>query len=64
MTTIAARFERQYSGTNKGRGVTAVRLHDELVGDVRPTLYLLWGVAGMVPLIACANTATQVWPSS
>ena len=58
LTTIAARLERQYPDTNAGRGVTAVGLHDELVGDVRPTLYLLWGVAGLVLLIACANTAT------
>ena len=42
LTTIAARLERQYPDTNTGRGVTAVRLHDELVGDVRSTLYLLW----------------------
>ena len=58
LTTIAARLEQQYPDTNAGRGVTAVELHDELVGDVRPTLYLLWGVAGLVLLIACANTAT------
>jgi putative ABC transport system permease protein len=57
LTAVAAGLERQYP-ENKGRGVTAVRLQDELVGDVRLTLYLLWGVVGVVLLIACANTAT------
>ena len=56
--TIAARLEQQYPESNKGRGVAAMRLQDELVGDVRLTLYLLWGVVGVVLLIACANTAT------
>ena len=58
LNTVAARLEQQYPESNKGRGVTAVRLQDELVGDVRLTLYLVWGVVGVVLLIACANTAT------
>ncbi len=58
LTTIAARLEQQYPDSNKGRGVTATGLQDELVGDARLTLYLLWGVVGLVLLIACANTAT------
>jgi predicted permease len=58
LTTIAASLEQQYPASNKGRGVTATRLQDELVGDVRLTLYLLWGVVAVVLLIACANTAT------
>ena len=58
LSAIAARLEQQYPESNKGRGVMAVRMQDELVGDVRYTLYLLWGVVGVVLLIACANTAT------
>jgi putative ABC transport system permease protein len=58
LNTIAARLEQQYPESNQGRGVTAVALQDELVGDVRLTLYLVWGVVGVVLLIACANTAT------
>ena len=58
LTTIAASLEQQYPDSNKGRGVTITRLQDELVGDVRMTLYLLWGVVAVVLLIACANTAT------
>jgi putative ABC transport system permease protein len=58
LTNVAAALEQQYPDSNKGRGVTITRLQDELVGDVRLTLYLLWGVVGIVLLIACANTAT------
>jgi predicted permease len=58
LTGIAARLEQQYPESNKGRGVGMMRLQDVLVGDVRLTLYLLWGVVGVVLLIACANTAT------
>ena len=35
-----------------------IGLQDQLVGDMRLTLYLLWGVVAIVLLIACANTAT------
>ncbi len=41
LTTIAAGLEQQYPESNKGRGVAAMRLQDELVGNVRLTLYLL-----------------------
>jgi predicted permease len=58
LSTIAARLEQQYPTSNNGRAVTAVPLQDELVGDVRLTLFLVWGVVGVVLLIACANTAT------
>jgi predicted permease len=58
LTAISARLEQQYPESNKGRGVAVTPLQDVLVGNVRLTLYLLWGVVGVVLLIACANTAT------
>jgi putative ABC transport system permease protein len=58
MTLIAARMEQQYPQTNKGRSVAVTRLRDEMVGNVRLTLYLLLVTVGVVLLIACANVAT------
>ncbi|HYO82902.1 MAG TPA: ABC transporter permease [Bryobacteraceae bacterium] len=58
MTGITQSLAREYPDSNKGRGVSVTRLQDEMVGDVRWTLYLIWGGVGLVLLIACANTAT------
>lgn len=58
MAAIAARLEHQYPDSNKGRTVAVMGMRDDMVGDIRPTLYLLWGAVGVVLLIACANTAT------
>jgi predicted permease len=58
MTSIARRLEQQYPESNKGRSVASTRMRDEMVGDVRLTLYLLLGAVSVVLLIACANTAT------
>jgi predicted permease len=58
MTAIAARLEQQYPDSNKGRTVAVARMRDDMVGDIRLTLYLLWAAVGVVLLIACANTAT------
>lgn len=58
MTLIARRLEREYPESNKGLTVAVTGLRDEMVGDVRLTLYLLLGAVGVVLLIACTNTAT------
>ena len=58
MNVIAGRLAQQYPESNRGLGVTVTRIEDELVGEVRFTLYLLLGAVGVVLLIACANTAT------
>ena len=58
LKTIAARLAQQYPDSNTGRGVSVARLQDQLVGDLRIMLYLMWGAVAVVLLIACANTAT------
>ena len=45
---------------NAGFHTTVQRLQDELVRDVRATLYLMWGGAGFVLLIGCVNVANLV----
>src|SRR5437879_2753640 len=58
MTIVAKRLEQQYPATNAGQSCAVVRMRDDMVRDVRLTLYLLWGAVAVVLLIACANTAT------
>jgi putative ABC transport system permease protein len=57
MDTIARRLEQQYPDSTGGQGVRLTALHDEIVGDVRRTLLVLFGAVGCVLLIACANVA-------
>jgi putative ABC transport system permease protein len=58
MTSIARRLEQQYPQSNRNQTVAVTRMQDEMVNDIRLTLYLLLGAVSVVLLIACANTAT------
>ena len=56
MDGIAATLESQYQ-VNTGHGVNIFSLYEESIGDVGPTLWILFGAVLFVLLIACANVA-------
>lgn len=57
ISTINAQLAKSYEETNIGWDIKLVRLHERLVGDVRPSLLALLGAVAFVLLIACANVA-------
>ena len=57
MTVISERLAQSYVETNRGWNVKITKLHDQLVGNLRPSLLILLGAVMLVLLIACANVA-------
>ena len=57
METISARLATAYPLANGDMTTGLLPLRDAIVGQIRPVLLLLFGAAGCVLLIACANIA-------
>ncbi|HKP11016.1 MAG TPA: ABC transporter permease [Blastocatellia bacterium] len=55
--TIARQLEEQYPDTNTKWTMLLVPLQERIVGDIRPTLWILLGAVAFVLLIACSNVA-------
>jgi putative ABC transport system permease protein len=57
MDAIARDLAREHPEANTGWGVGLVPAHDQVVGDIGATLWVLFGAVVLVLLIACANIA-------
>jgi predicted permease len=58
MIAIAKQLEQAYFATNEKRSVEVSLLSREVFQNIRPAVSLLFGAAGLVLLIACANVAS------
>jgi len=60
MDTIAGRLEQQYPESNKGLSVRVVSLSEQIVGNFRTSLLVMFGAVVFVLLIAGANVANML----
>ena len=60
MNALMKRLEETYPDDNLGRGALVRSLQDEVVGDSRRALLLLFGAVGLLLLMACASVANLV----
>ena len=58
LNVIASRIEQQHKDSHAGITARVVPLQEEIVGTVKPILFVLLAAVGFVLLIACANVAS------
>ena len=57
LDTLGAQLANTHPAVNRNKRFVPIPLREHLVGQVRNTLYLLFGAVAMVLLIACANVS-------
>ncbi len=57
MNTIQQSLDRQYPDANRGIGIALTSLKQQILGDVKGTVLLLFGAVSLVLVIACVNFA-------
>ncbi len=57
LQNIARQLEKQYPNANEKVSAVVVPLKEQLTGDSRPALLILFGAVALVLLVACANVA-------
>ncbi len=58
MNAVQLDLDRRYPHANRGVGIVVTSLKQQIVGDVKGTVLLLFGAVSLVLLIACANVAS------
>ena len=60
VTNVAKQLEQAYPATNEKRGVEVAPLVNEVFGQIRPAISLLFGAVAFVLVIACASVASLI----
>jgi putative ABC transport system permease protein len=58
LSGIASQLAREYPASNEGWDVIVVPLAEQVHGDARPALLVIWSAVSLVLLLACANVAS------
>ncbi len=58
LTVVQSRLAAEFPDTDRDRGVSLRPLKDAVVGEVRSSLWLVFGAVSLLLLIACANIAS------